>query len=77
MGAVFCRKPVSTLTLEQEVSGNSMIQFKPIELFLYLRIEGVYTNMALYDHANVVWLRIYLIPHQTGVRERNHRDGQV
>jgi hypothetical protein len=71
MGAVFCRRPVSTLTLEQEkLSGNSMLQLKPLELFLRLRIEGVYTGMALYDNPNVVWLRIHLTPDQTDVRDK-------
>jgi hypothetical protein len=46
MGAVFCRRQVSTLALEQEkVLGNPMIQLKTIELLLHLRIDGVYTGM--------------------------------
>jgi hypothetical protein len=45
MGAIFCQRPVLVLTLEK-VSGNSMIQFKIIELFPHFRIEGVYTGIA-------------------------------
>jgi len=76
MGAAFCRRPVILLTLEKEkVLGNPMIQLKTIELFLHIRIEGVYSGMALYDNTTVVWLRTYLISGQTTIGERNQRRG--
>ena len=41
MGAVFCRRPVLMLILEQEkVSGNSMVQLKFTKLLPHLQIEG-------------------------------------
>ena len=41
MGAVFCRRPVLMLILEQEkVSGNSMVQLKFTKLSPHLQIEG-------------------------------------
>ena len=77
MGAVFCRRSVLTLALEQEkVLGNSMLQLN-YGVIATFRIEGVYGGMALYDNAKVVLLRICLIPRRTSVRERNHRGGWV
>ena len=41
MGAVFNRRPVLMLILEQEkVSGNSMVQLKILKLLPHLQIEG-------------------------------------
>jgi hypothetical protein len=41
MGAVFCRRLVLTLAVEQEkVLGNPMIRLKTIELLLHFRLRG-------------------------------------
>jgi len=47
---------------------NPTVQLKIIELLLHL--QGVNTGMALYSNANVLWLRIHLIPTQMGVNLR-------
>ena len=55
MGAVFCRRLVLTLAVEQEkVSRNPMIQLKNIELLLHFRLRGYVVGRYGTDNANVV-----------------------